>query len=280
MGSLLKDGTSKKVALVTGASSGIGKATVRQFLAGGWTVYGGSRRVDHMADLAALGAKVRALDVTNEASMSDFVHAVLSAEGRIDVLINDAGYGSYGAIEEVPIEEARRQVEVNVFGLARMTQLVLPTMRKNKSGRIVNISSIGGKVYTPFGGWYHATKFAVEGWSDCLRLETKPFGIDVIIIEPGGIKTDWGLIAADHLRRTSGNGPYAKAANKTADTMSKSYSSQQLSDPSVVASTIFKAVTALKPKTRYHCGYMAGATLLMRRKLSDRMLDRVMTSMM
>jgi NAD(P)-dependent dehydrogenase (short-subunit alcohol dehydrogenase family) len=101
---------------------------------------------------------------------------------------------------------------------------------------------------------YHATKFALEGWSDCLRLETKPFGIDVVIIEPGGIKTDWGLIAADHLKKTSGNGAYAKAANRTAETMAKSYSGRQLSDPSVVVRTILEAVTARKPKTRYHCG--------------------------
>ncbi|WP_292327137.1 SDR family NAD(P)-dependent oxidoreductase, partial [Mesorhizobium sp.] len=163
--------------------------------------------------------------------------------------------------------------------LARLTQLALPTMRQNKYGKIVNISSIGGKIYTPFGGWYHATKHALEGWSDTLRLEAKAFGIDVIVVEPGGIKTEWGPISAENLKKTSGTGAYAKAANKTAASMHEAYSGSRLSAPSVVGVTILKAITARRPKTRYHSGYMAGTVLWMRRWLSDRMFDRIITSM-
>ncbi len=177
------------------------------------------------------------------------------------------------------MDEARRQLDVNLFGLARLTQLVLPKMRQNQYGKIINISSIGGKIYTPFGGWYHATKHAVEGFSDCLRLETKPFGIDVIIIEPGAIASEWGEIAADNLRKTSAKGAYAAAANKSADGMVKTYASNQPSKPTVVAETILKAITARKPKTRYAVGYMAGTTIMMRRFLSDRLFDRIITTM-
>jgi len=269
-----------RTVLVTGASSGIGKATAEKLLEKGYRVFVAARRVEKMRGLEAAGAAPIVMDITKDQDIVSAVQRITAEHGGIEILINNAGYGSYGAIEDVPIEEASRQFEVNVFGLARLTQLVLPTMRENRFGKIVNITSIGGKIYTPFGGWYHATKFALEGWSDSLRLETKPFGIDVIIVEPGGIKTDWGLIAADHLRKTSGNGSYAKAANKTADTMAKSYSGEQLSNPSVVASTILKAVTARKPKTRYHTGYGAGAILMARRILTDRMFDRVVSSMM
>jgi NAD(P)-dependent dehydrogenase (short-subunit alcohol dehydrogenase family) len=280
MAKSFNDSAPKKVALVTGASSGIGKATAEKLLEKGYRVFVAARRLEKMRSLEALGAVSVAMDLTKDEDIVCAVQRITADRGGIDILINNAGYGFYGAIEDVPIDEARRQFEVNLFGLARLTQLVLPKMREKRFGKIVNISSVGGKVYTPFGAWYYAAKHALEGWSDCLRLETKPFGIDVIIIEPGGIKTDWGLIAADHLKKTSGNGAYANAANKTADIMAKSYSGQQLSDPSVVASVIVKAVTAPKPKTRYHAGYGAGAVLMLRRKLSDRMFDRVVTSMM
>ncbi|MGL5066248.1 MAG: oxidoreductase [Sarcina sp.] len=179
----------KKVALITGASSGIGFDTAIELQKKGYIIYGAARRVDRLETLKKNGINVIALDVTNEESMVKCVETILAKEGRIDVLVNNAGYGSFGAIEDVSMEEARRQVEVNVFGLARMTQLVLPSMRANKYGKIVNISSMAGKMHTPFGGWYHATKFAVEGFSDCLRMEVAEFGIDVILVEPGGIKT-------------------------------------------------------------------------------------------
>ncbi|WP_043436491.1 SDR family NAD(P)-dependent oxidoreductase, partial [Arthrobacter sp. I3] len=165
------------VAFVTGASTGIGFETAKKLASAGFTVYAGARRVELMEPLKASGVKVVALDVTDEASMSAAVGDVLAAHGRIDVLVNNAGYGTYGSLEEVELAEGRRQFDVNVFGLARMTQLVIPAMRAARAGRIINISSIGGKMYEPLGAWYHATKFAVEGLSDSLRLELKPHGI-------------------------------------------------------------------------------------------------------
>ena len=264
-----------KTALVTGASSGIGKSTVELLLSAGAAVYAAARRIEKMNDLEKMGAHVVEMDVTDEASLVSGVISILEKEGSIDILINNAGYGSYGAIEDVPIDEARRQFEVNIFGLARLTQLVLPKMRQNHYGKIVNISSMGGKIYTPFGGWYHATKHALEGFSDCLRLETEPFGIDVIIVEPGGIATEWGTIAAENLKKTSGSGAYAEAANKTANGMADMYASNRLSDPTVIADVILKAVTVGKPKTRYAAGYMAKPALLMRHWLPDRWFDRI-----
>jgi NAD(P)-dependent dehydrogenase (short-subunit alcohol dehydrogenase family) len=180
-----------KVAFVTGASAGIGEATARALLAAGYTVFAGARRLDRMAGLAALGATLLKLDLTDDASSVAAVEAIKSGAGRLDVLVNNAGYGSYGALEDVPLDEARRQFDVNVFGLARLCQLVLPTMRAQKSGKIVNVTSIGGKIWEPLGSWYHATKYAVEGLSDCLRVEVGRFGVDVIVIEPGAIRTEW-----------------------------------------------------------------------------------------
>lgn len=271
--------TTKKVVLITGASSGIGEATAHVLLNEGYTVYAAARRVEKMDALKALGAHPIQMDVTDDTSMTAGIQAILEQEGTIDVLINNAGYGSYGAIEDVPIDEARRQFEVNIFGLARLTQLVLPTMRAQQSGKIVNISSMGGKIYTPFGGWYHATKHALEGLSDCLRLETAPFGIDVIIIEPGGITTPWGAIAAENLRKTSGSGAYAAAANKAADGTAAMYATDQLSPPSLIADTILKAITARRPKTRYAAGYMARPSIFLRKILSDRLFDRIISTM-
>lgn len=270
----------QKTALITGASSGIGKETAKALLGAGFNVYVAARRVEKMEDLKTLGAHPVKLDVTSEESMVSAVQAILDKEGSIDILVNNAGYGSYGAIEDVPIEEARRQFDVNIFGLARMTQLVLPGMRNNRYGKIVNISSMGGKIYTPFGGWYHATKHALEGLSDCLRLETKDFGIDVIIIEPGGIKTPWGVIAADNLKKTSANGAYADEAVKAADGLAERYSGNQLSPTTVISETILKAVTARRPKTRYAVGFGAAPSIFLRKILSDRMFDRIIGSMM
>src|ERR1700722_12749504 len=173
------------VAFVTGASAGIGEATARALLAAGYTVFAGARRLDRRAGLAALGATLLKLDLTDDASIVAAVEAIKSGAGRLDVLINNAGYGSYGALEDVPMDEARRQMEVNVFGLARLSQLVIPGMREAGNGYIINISSIGGKLGEPFGAWYHATKYAVEGLSDSLALELAPFGIKVVTVEPG-----------------------------------------------------------------------------------------------
>lgn len=266
----------KKVAIITGASSGMGKSTAFELQQIGYTVYGMARRTDKMNDLKEKGMEVVSLDLTNDASIVNAVKTVLDKEGRIDVLINNAGYGSYGAVEEVSIEEAKRQFEVNIFGLARITQLVIPTMRKQKSGRIVNISSMGGKIYTPFGAWYHATKFALEGWSDCLRIELKQFGIDVVLVEPGGIQTEWGDIAMDGLKQTSGNGPYADKVNKVISSMDKS--KDKLTPVDVLGKEIAKAASEKNPKTRYLKGYLAKPLVAMRKWLSDRTFDKMILS--
>lgn len=269
-----------KTALVTGASSGIGMATVESLLSEGAVVYASARRLEKMQDLEKMGANVIKMDVTDESSITTAMNSILEKEGSIDILVNNAGYGSLGAIEDVSIDEARRQFEVNLFGLARITQLVLPTMRRNGYGKIVNISSVGGKVYMGFGGWYHATKHALEGFSDCLRLETKPFGIDVVIIEPGGINTEWGNIAMENLKKTSGtNSAYAPVVDRVIKGFTGMQTAGKLSKPSVIAKVILKSVTAKRPQTRYAAGYLSGTTLFLRRWLSDRMFDTLSSKM-
>ena len=264
-----------KVVLVTGASSGIGAMTAKSLAQAGFTVYGAARRVDKMEELKKVGIRPISLDLTKEESMLKCVETIYNEVGRIDILINNAGYGFYGAIEDVAMEEAKRQFEVNLFGMARLIQLVTPKMRENHYGKIVNVSSMGGKIWTKFGGWYHATKFAVEGFSDCLRMELKPFGIDVIVVEPGGIKTDWGIIAANHLKDTSKGGAYEEYANKAAEGMIKNYSGNMLAKPELIAKTIKKAVTKRKPKTRYLVGFMAKPMVLTQKIFGDRVYDWV-----
>jgi NAD(P)-dependent dehydrogenase (short-subunit alcohol dehydrogenase family) len=264
-----------KIAFVTGASSGIGEATARRLLAGGYKVFAGARRLERMAGLASLGATLVPLDLTDDASIVRAVEQIISQARRLDVLVNNAGYGSYGALEDVPLEEARRQFEVNVFGLARLCQLILPIMREQKSGKIVNVTSIGGKIWEPLGSWYHATKFAVEGLSDCLRVEARPFGIDVIVIEPGAIRTEWAAIAREGLLRASGSGAYAEQAECHAAMLATAETSNLASPPDVVAKTILRSVQAGRPKTRYATGGGAHLILFLRRILSDRMFDRV-----
>lgn len=264
-----------KTAFVTGASSGIGEATARRLLADGYRVFAGARRVDRMTALAAAGAGILELDVTDDASMIAAIERIRSESGRLDILVNNAGYGSYGALEDVPMEEARRQFDVNVFGLARLTQLALPMMREQGSGTIVNVTSVGGKIHEPFGAWYHATKFAVEGMSDCLRMEVAPFGINVVVVEPGAIKTEWGGISADGLLKFSGSGAYAKQAVAHAAMLNRANESRFASSPDYVAATISRAVGAAAPRTRYASGGGARTILFLRRWLSDRMFDRV-----
>lgn len=264
-------------ALVTGASTGIGFETAIALASAGFTVYAGARRVDRMEPLKDYGITVLHLDVTSEESMASAVAQVEAPHGRVDVLVNNAGYGSYGSLEEVPLAEGRRQFEVNVMGLARMTQLVLPRMRAAGTGRIINVASIGGKIYEPLGAWYHGTKFAVEGMSDSLRLELKPHGIDVVIIEPSGTDTEWGTIAGEGLLATSGGGPYADQAHVVAAALaSTSGDGHVLSTPArVVAKTILRAAKAKRPRTRYPVGRGAWSVLAMRRILPDRAFDAV-----
>ena len=210
----------KKVVLITGASSGMGKETALKLIGEGHTVYGAARRIEKMNDLIEKGGHALKLDVTDHESIKAAVSQLLSEQNRIDVLVNNAGYAIYGAVEDTTIEDARRQFEVNLFGLAEITKQILPTMRKQRSGKIVNITSKGGKMYTPLGAWYHATKHALEGWSDCLRLELKQFGIDVVIIEPGIIQTEFGNVMLDPMLERSGDGPYAQFTQKVADAYS------------------------------------------------------------
>ena len=262
-------------ALVTGASSGIGAATARRLDELGFTVYGAARRTDRVSELAGDAVRPLTMDVTDDDSLVAGVRQIVEETGRVDVLVNNAGYGSYGALEDVPLAEARRQFEVNVFGAVRLIQLVLPHMRAQRSGTIVNVSSMGGRIYTPLGGWYHGTKHALEGISDCLRLETRPFGIDVVIVEPGSIATDWGQIAGDALRATSGDGPYAGQAGQMVKTLTTR--SGRESSPEVVADAVARAVSSRRPKTRYVVGYGARPLMTARRLLSDRMFDRIIT---
>jgi NAD(P)-dependent dehydrogenase (short-subunit alcohol dehydrogenase family) len=269
----------KRVAFVTGASSGIGAETTTELLAAGWTVYAGTRRVERMQRLVTAGAKVLPLDVTDDASMVAAVDTILGEAGRIDLLVNNAGYGSYGALEDVPLDEGRRQFEVNLFGLARLTQLVLPTMRAMRAGRIINVGSIAGKVGEPFGAWYHATKFAVEGLSDSLRMELRPFGIDVIIIEPGAILTEWNGIARDGLVKYSGGTAYRDGARAHVNMLLSTESGSLPSPPCVVAKTILKAAMAKKPRARYATGGGAKFVLLLHSVLSDRAFDGLLRLM-
>ena len=242
----------------------------------GFKVYAAARRVDRMADLEKDGITPVALDLTRDRSIAACVNTILSKEKSIDVLVNNAGYGSCGAIEDVPLEEGRRQFEVNLFGTARLIRLVTPAMREQHYEKIVNISSMGGKIWTKFGGWYHATKYAVEGLSDCLRMELQPFGIDIVVVEPGEIKTDWGLIAAENLKKTSTNGAYAEMANKAADGMIKNYSGDLLSKPALIAKTVRKAVTKRRPRTRYLVGFGAKPMVWTHRLFGDRVFDWVL----
>ena len=268
-----------KVALVTGASSGMGKETAKRLLQEGLVVYAAARRVDHMADLRALGAIPIQMDITLDADVVAAVAYIQSGHGGIDVLVNNAGFGMYGSMEESALDDARYQFEVNLFGMARLTQLALPAMRKKGAGTIINISSMGGRIYTPLGSWYHATKHAVEGWSDCLRIELAPFGIRVVIIEPGAIATDWGNVLLEPMLKRSGKGPYQDLAHAMAKAMRNSYEKAgAASPPSVVANAILRAVRARRPKTRYVVGKLAKPLMFIRKYFGDRVFDRLIMS--
>ncbi len=266
----------KKIVLITGASSGIGYDAALTLARQGHKVYAAARRLELMEPLRSEGVVPIRMDVTDEQSMQEGINQVLDAEGCIDVLVNNAGYGYFGAIENVSMEEARRQLEVNVFGLARLCQLVLPVMRRQGSGRIVNTSSIAGKIVLPFGGWYHVSKFSVEALSDALRIEMKPFGINVIMVEPGGIKTDWGIIAARHLKESSSGTPYELQAVSEADLMHKAYSGNWLSSPRVITRAISKAVNRRCPRARYRTGRFSHLGVFIHWLLPARWWDALM----
>ncbi len=266
------------VALVTGASSGIGKSIAKQLLQDGMTVYVAARRIEKMQDLKALGAIPIKMDIAQDQEIQDLVTQIEAAHGGVDILVNNAGFAIYGAVEDIPLEDARYQFEVNLFGLARLTQLLLPAMRAKGAGKIINMSSMGGKIYTPLGAWYHATKHALEGWSDCLRLELAPHGIDVVIIEPGGIKTEFGDVMLSPLLKYSGKGAYAGMAQSLAKGTEKIYANNA-SPPEVIAKLVAKAVNSSRPKTRYAGGFMAKPSLFLRKWISDRLFDKLIMSM-
>lgn len=269
----------QKIILITGASSGIGYDAAVKLAERGHKVYAAARRMELMEPLKDKGIVPIKMDVTDEQSMVEGVEMILDKEGRIDVLVNNAGYGYFGAVETVTMEEARRQVEVNVFGLARLCQLVIPAMRKQGSGRIINTSSIAGRSVFYFGGWYHVTKYSVEALSDAMRMELKPFGIDVVMIEPGAIKTDWGLIAARHLKESSWNTPYQSEAVQWASTMDWAYRSNLISNPSVITRAILRAVDSRHPRARYRKGRLSGTVIFLHWLLPARWWDALMRRM-
>lgn len=270
--------TEKRVVLITGASSGMGKSMALELLREGYIVYGAARRIERMGDIVQAGGRALELDVTNEAQIQDVVARIQKEAGRIDVLVNNAGFAVYGAIEDTSIADARRQFEVNLFGVAAVTKAVLPVMRQQKSGKIINVSSMGGKFHSPLGGWYHASKHALEGWSDCLRIETAQFGIDVIIVEPGAIATEFGAVLQQPMLDRSGKGPYGAMTQSVALATRSTYEKGGSSPASVVAGTISKAIAARQPKTRYVVGKYARPLLFLRRWLSDRAFDAIIMS--
>ncbi|MCY4067512.1 MAG: oxidoreductase [Acidimicrobiaceae bacterium] len=258
-----------KVILITGASSGMGREAAVLLAEKGHRVYAGARRTDRMADLVDHGIVPVELDVSKSDDNERVVKQVIDSEGRVDVLINNAGFGLYGPVEEVPLDEARYQFEVNLFGLAQLTQLVLPHMRAQGSGRIVNISSMGGRVYTPLGAWYHATKHALEGWSDCLRFETKPFNIDVVLIEPGGIRTEFTEVLGAHIQSRGADSAYKAQIEPFQRMMEDPRMASRGTDPKVLAQVYVEAATTDKPRRRYVKGMMARPTMQLRKWLGD-----------
>ena len=274
-----------KVVLITGCSTGIGKVTAQHLAGRGWTVYATARRLSDVSDLAAAGCRTLALDVTDEASMVAAVRTIEDAEGAVGVLVNNAGYSQSGAIESVSLERVRRQFETNVFGTVRMTQLVLPAMRRRRRGKIVNVGSMGGRFTFPGGGYYHATKYALEAITDALRFEVAGFGIDAILIEPGLIRTAFGESAGRSVEGWS-DGPDAYTAfNETiARTTRAAYEGGPMSrlggGPETVALTIERAIVAKKPKTRYTVTASANVLLTIRKLLPDRAWDAFVASQM
>jgi NAD(P)-dependent dehydrogenase (short-subunit alcohol dehydrogenase family) len=272
---------SSRAVLITGCSSGIGAATAAHLAGQGWTVYATARRVETLAELEAKGCRPLALDVTDEASCRAAVEAVEAAEGAVGVLVNNAGYSQSGAVESVSDERVRAQFDTNVFGLLTMCRLVLPKMREQHWGKIVNVSSMGGKFTFPGGGVYHATKHAVEALSDALRFEVAGFGVDVIVIEPGLIRTRFGDTAAREIDAgTRNSGPYGEFNRAVAEATAGVYENGPLAKlgggPEAVATTIEKAIAAQRPRPRYKVTPSARALISLHSVLGDRGWDRML----
>lgn len=270
--------TESHVALVTGASSGIGEAAAVALAEAGWAVVGAARRLERLESLRAKGVTPHVVDVSDDDSMVTLVDDVIAEHGRIDVLVNNAGYSVFGAVEDVPVEVARRQLEVNVLGLSRMSQLVLPHMRAAGAGRIINIASVAGHVSEPLGGWYHASKYAVEALSDAMRMELAPHGVRVAIIEPGAIRTEFGDIAADSLAEYSGSGAYAAQARRMARAHERMFGADA-AEVDVVVDAIVHAATARRPRSRYQVPASARAMVAATKVVPSPVMDAVMGRM-
>jgi NAD(P)-dependent dehydrogenase (short-subunit alcohol dehydrogenase family) len=271
-----------KAVLITGCSSGIGRATALRLNEGGWTVYATARRLESVEDLSQAGCCTLQLDVTDEASMQRAVARIEADCGVVAALVNNAGYSQSGTIEETPIELIRRQFEANVFGLARLTQLVLPGMRRASSGRVVNIGSMGGSFVFPGGGYYHATKYALEALSDALRFEVAGFGIDVVLVQPGFIRTDFAEAAVAAVPAQRSDSPYRALMERVQEATRDAYTKGVLpklgGSPEDVARTIEAALSAARPKTRYPVTISARLFMWQRALWGDRGWDRFLAS--
>jgi NADP-dependent 3-hydroxy acid dehydrogenase YdfG len=262
--------------LITGCSSGIGQALAERLTAAGYVVYATARRPQSLEGLAAAGARTLALDVTDEASMTTAVRLVESEHGAVGVLVNNAGYGLYGPVEEASPEDVRRQFETNVVGLGTMCRLVLPAMRAAGRGRIVNIGSVGGRLAFPGGGWYHASKYAVEALSDVLRVEVAGFGVRVVLVEPGPIRTGFGTVAVQGTAAATASGPYAAQRRSVEAAIRRSYSAPGSVGPDAVARVVQRAIEAPRPRPRYVVTPRAVALIQTRRLGGDHLWDALM----
>jgi NAD(P)-dependent dehydrogenase (short-subunit alcohol dehydrogenase family) len=270
--------TSKAV-LITGCSSGIGRASALRLAEKGWTVYASARRPESIADLAQAGCKTLALDVTDAESMRAAVAEVEREQGAVGVLINNAGYSQSGPVEQVEMEAVRRQFETNVFGVIALTQLALPKMREQHWGKIVNIGSMGGRLTFPGGGFYHATKHALEAISDALRFEVRGFGIDTILIEPGLIVTEFGSAAVASMEDVPDDGPYGEFNAKLAQLTAETYEGPMRhlgGGPDAVAKAIEKAISRKRPSARVRVTASARLAIAQRRLTPDRVWDAAM----
>ncbi|KAA3623411.1 MAG: SDR family NAD(P)-dependent oxidoreductase [Bacteroidetes bacterium] len=272
----------QKVILITGSASGIGKATAELLIKEGHIVYGGDIQFEKNKYLDKIGGHSLDMDVTDKDMIKAGVERIIEEQGRIDVLFNNAGWGLYAPVEETTEEDLRWQFEVNVFGVANVTREVLPYMREQRSGRIINTSSMGGKIYMPLGAWYHATKHAIEGWSDCLRLEVKEFNIQVVIIEPGAINTNFGNVTSSYMEKYMDDTNYGHIVEPFGNMMTDltpEEAERMGSEPIVIAEVVSKAINAKRPKTRYVKGRMAKFLIWYRNWFGDRAFDRLMMRM-
>ena len=263
----------QKVVLITGTAYGIGKSTAELLIDKGHIVYGGDILVEENLYLNDIGGTALEMDVTNQEHIDKAINQIISEQGRVDVLVNNAGLGVYGAIEDVSMEDIYYQYDVYLFGLARVTKAVLPYMREKESGLIINISSVLGETYGPLAGWYLSTKHALEGWSDALRVELKEFDIDVVVVQPGAINTNFSNVTKTYIDKYRENSAYQHLYGEPiTDTGNEVLSNQ--SDPIVIAKVINKAMNARNPKTRYAAGAYSKIGIFLRKIMTDKMFDR------